>query len=562
MSLKIFFSHAWADKAGANLKMLMNALKESADQETWIDRYEMDLSDDIDSSIENSIKECDSVVVAWSENSSTNKNVEFELTVAKKYKKPIIPCIIDGCPTDKSPLVKGLKWMEITGDKKHDVPQLAFLKDYLIKLRLNKIETSASNKKVKKQTADLKKKQTATSNLLKELEDIHYRQKKGASGNEASDIYVQSALKEAINLTASDSKEKINEFFKRMMQATTMFPGKENDQKKVEYLLQTLMDLDPDRSDAEFQKFCEGALSTFGVIFPTTEESAASKNTQAEEKKENDEAAERPSGNFYDNGWFGVRLYLNDGQIQENYANGCKVHFPDIGTANIYFYYNFHDNVNAIAEYLNRCINNLRNQGTEVHTGDDFDVGDASIAVEMAYYNKDGVAQYEYFGGYYLESLRGFMMEIVTNDETVTTLFRQLFEKNAYLLNTQEPGEKTDQKLFNQLANRKLLSLSSSSSGYGNFYSNSSDQKHFKLFENGVFNYYYRATNYSSGLGSVNNESSGSGLWGVYTENSQQYMWFKWNEGQYEVCELRFGSDGDLYLGDAKYFIVSHDYRV
>ncbi len=32
-------------------------------------------------------------------------------------------------------------------------------------------------------------------------------------------------------------------------------------------------------------------------------------------------------------------------------------------------------------------------------------------------------------------------------------------------------------------------------------------------------------------------------------------------EGQYELCELRFGKEGDLYLGNAKYFIVSLDYR-
>jgi hypothetical protein len=130
------------------------------------------------------------------------------------------------------------------------------------------------------------------------------------------------------------------------------------------------------------------------------------------------------------------------------------------------------------------------------------------------------------------------------------------------LLDEQEPGRKTDESLFERLANRKLLSLSSSSSGYGSFYSSSSDQKHFKLLENGQFDYYCLATNYSSGLGGLNNESSGLGRWGVYTENSQSYMWFKWNEGAYELCEMRFGDDGDLYLGNAKYFIVSLDYRV
>ena len=204
----------------------------------------------------------------------------------------------------------------------------------------------------------------------------------------------------------------------------------------------------------------------------------------------------------------------------------------------------------------------MRSQGTQVQTADNFDAADGSIAVEMAYYNSDGQPQYEYLGGYCLDNNRGFMIEIITNDEAATKLFRTLFVNNAYLLEQQTPGDKTDNQLFKQLANRKLLSLSSSSSGYGSFYSSSSDQKHFKLFDTGEFTYYYLATNYSSGLGGLNNESSGSGCWGVYSENSQYYMWFKWNEGQYELCDLRFGNDGDLYLGNAKYFIVSHDYRV
>jgi len=563
MALKIFFSHAWADKAGANLKILVNALKGSTEREVWIDRYEMDLSDDIDASIEASIRDSDVVVVAWSENASTNKNVEFELTVAGNFKKPIIPCIIDGFPTKDSKLVKGLKWMEITGNQKNDIPQLAFLNDFLIKSTFNKMDSTVNDEQIKKQTEDLKSKHKSTSNLLKELEDIHYREKKGVSGNESSDIYVQSALKEAINLSSLSSSEKIQEFFKRMMEATNKFPGKENDRKKTEYLLQTLIDLDPDQSDTEFQKFCEGGLSTFGLMSGdaiTGEKAPLNSDNQEKAKPTVDSRA--PSGNFYDCEWFGVRLYLGEGQIEENYVNGCKVHFPGVGTATIYFYYNFYADINDVADFLNRCIARMRNQGTQVETSENFEVTERSMGVEMAYYNANGQLQYEYLGGCCLNNNRGFMMEIISNDEAVTSLFRKLFLSNAYLLDEQKPGNKTDDKLFSQLANRKLLSLSSSSSGYGSFYSSSSNQKHFKLLENAEFSYYYVATNYSSGIGGLNNESSGSGRWGVYAENSQYYMWFKWNEGQYELCELRFGNDGDLYLGNAKYFIVSLDYRV
>jgi len=556
MALKIFFSHTWADKVGANLKILVNALKDSKDHNIWIDRYEMDVSEHIEASVEAAIKSSDVIIVAWSKNASRNKNVEFELKSARNFKKPIVPCIIDGFATTGSKLVAGLKSIKIKGDQKHDIPQLTFLNDYLIKIALNKLDASIDDEETKEQIQELKEKHLSSSNLLKELEDIHHRQKLGVSGNESSDIYVQSALKEAINLSSTASNEKIQEFFQRMMEATLKFPGLENDRKKVEYLLQTINDLDPDRSDTEFQEFCQRSLSSFATMSGNSDNDDVGKE-QVEASNE-----DAPSGNYYDNNWFGVRLYINDGSIQETYANGCKVYFPGIGTATIYFLYSFHEDLNAIGDFLNACLRRMQSQGTQVQTAANLDIGKRSVALEMAYHTNDGQPQYEYLGGYCVDNDRGFLMEIIANEEPVTSLFRKLFVDNIYLLNDQEPGGKNDEKLFGHLSNRKLLSISSSSSGYGSFYSSSSDQKHFRLHDSGEFSYYYRATNYSSGMGGLNNESTGFGRWGVYAENSQYYMWFKWNEGQYELCEMRFGNDSDLYLGKAKYFIVSLDYQV
>lgn len=266
MPLRIFFSHAWADKAGAIVKKLMNELRQNDNYDVWLDRYEMDLGEHIDNTIAKNIAQCDVVIVAWSKNASTNKHVHDELQWACQYRKPIVPCIIDGHPTDESELLQGLKWIELKGNDRHDIPQLAFLKNFLIDLQMRQLETSATSPEVKKELEELRKKQQATSNLLKELEDIHYRQKIGASGNDSGDVYVQSALHEAIKLTGLSFNEKQQEFFKRMLEVSKQFPGAEHNDRKVQYLMQILHELDPDRTDKAWQEFVQSALGMFGMM--------------------------------------------------------------------------------------------------------------------------------------------------------------------------------------------------------------------------------------------------------------------------------------------------------
>jgi hypothetical protein len=574
MSLKIFFSHAWKDKAEANVKILMNELRKVENYDVWLDRYEIQLGENINSVIEKAIEECDVIIVAWSRNANESKHVLEELKFAHAYQKPIVPCIIDGYLHTDNEYIAGLEWIEVKGNHKHDLPQLAILRDYLISLDLKKTSERIHDEETQQLYQDVEKKHKVTSNLMKELEDIHHRQKMGVSGNEASDVFVQSALTEAINVANMNSNSKIQEFFVRMMEATQKFPGPENNETKVNYLMQTIVDLDPDGTDIQFQKFYQGALETFGLMTGNTTaltnpKEVAAKNEVTKDVEENSEAGremqemaeELPSGSFFDNAWFGVRLYIGQGKVEEEYPNGCKVNFPGYGVATIYFYYNFHTNTNDVATYLNGCLKKMIDNGTHVQTGEFETPSNGCVALEMAYYNSNNELQYEYFGGYCLSDNRGVIIEIITSDEQVRKLYRDLFANKLYLLNGSYPEDQQDTQLFHRLANRKLLFLQTSSSGYGSFYSSSSTQRHFKLYDSGEFEFYYLATN-SGSIGTVNSEERGSGRWGVYVADGQSHIWYKWHEGQYELCTLSFGNDADLYMNKTRYYIVSLDYRV
>ena len=49
MLLKLFYSHAWADKAGARVKQLLVILQK--DYEVWLDKKQIDLGDHIDETV-------------------------------------------------------------------------------------------------------------------------------------------------------------------------------------------------------------------------------------------------------------------------------------------------------------------------------------------------------------------------------------------------------------------------------------------------------------------------------------------------------------------------------
>jgi hypothetical protein len=563
MPVKIFFSHAWADKANANVKIAMNELQNLKGYEIWLDRYEISLGENISSVIEKSIAESDVVIVAWSRNASKNKHVLQELKFAEKYNKPVVPCVIDGFINSQSKYVKDLKWIEIKGNQKFDIPQLMFLRNYLIDIQIQKLESSGKGKSIEKEIAILKESQKTNSSLMKELEDIHHRQKIGASGNDAGDVYIQTALEQAINVSALSKEEKVKEFFVRMMDISKRFPGAENNDIKIKYLEQTIIDLDPEKKDIEFQEFVKGSLE-LDIMMTNNIGAGTGGNERSDDVTQGPVESEKsePEGNFIDIEWYGIRLFLWNGEVRERYPNGCKVYFPGYGTATIYLFYNYHTGSEPVAEYLTNCVERMKSQGTDVETSNLEYPSEAAVAIEMAYYNNNNELQFEYLGGYSLEDHRGFIIEIITTDKPVSDLFRALFEENLYLLDEQEPESKKDDSLFNRLSDRKLLSLSSSSSGYGSFYSASSTQKHFKLNAKGYFEFYYLASSNASGAGSLYNEEHGYGRWGVYHENSKDYLWFKWQEGQYELCELTFGNDADVYLGEAKYYIVALDYTV
>ena len=49
MKLKLFYSHAWADKAGARVKQLLVFLQK--DYDVWLDKKHIDLGDHINDTV-------------------------------------------------------------------------------------------------------------------------------------------------------------------------------------------------------------------------------------------------------------------------------------------------------------------------------------------------------------------------------------------------------------------------------------------------------------------------------------------------------------------------------
>src|SRR5690349_25014016 len=97
MQLKLFFSHAWADKESGTLKFLQNRLRSSYD--CWIDKQQIGIGENITEEIEKGIKGCDVYLIAWSKAAEESKAVQSELELARKLDKPMIVCVIDGHPT-------------------------------------------------------------------------------------------------------------------------------------------------------------------------------------------------------------------------------------------------------------------------------------------------------------------------------------------------------------------------------------------------------------------------------------------------------------------------------
>jgi hypothetical protein len=245
MNLQLFFSHAWNDKAGGKLKKLLLFLQK--DYNVWLDKKQIDAGNHINETVAKGIEACDIFIIAWSQNAFNSKGVLFELETATKLNKHILPLLIDKFDINQSPYLAGKEYFDFSGDEADFATQQVYLTNFLQRKEIEILKKQLAGTPNEAAITALEKEVTNHQNTLIELEDTLKRQQLHASGNDDSNVYVQSSLNTFDKmLDASDDEGKLMlAFSARVKEISEKFPLKEDDAVKKRLTLKAIEEIDP-----------------------------------------------------------------------------------------------------------------------------------------------------------------------------------------------------------------------------------------------------------------------------------------------------------------------------
>ncbi len=251
MNLKLFYSHAWADKAGAKVKKLLLFLQKN--YEVWLDKKQIDLGNHINDTVAAGIEQCDIFICVWSRNAHDSKGVLFELETAARLNKPMLVLLIEDFDTSNSPYLSGKEYVDFSGNDVSFNQQLIFLQNFLLRKKTALFQqelTSPEDKAAAKEIAD---KTEAVQDLLIELEDTLKRQEIHASGNDDSDVYVNSSLNAFEKILDTDTEEGnlMLRFSTKMKEISEKYPLQADDKIKKKLAVDAIAELDPQGKNAE-----------------------------------------------------------------------------------------------------------------------------------------------------------------------------------------------------------------------------------------------------------------------------------------------------------------------
>ena len=251
MNLKLFYSHAWADKAGAKVKKLLIFLQKS--YEVWLDKKQIDLGNHINDTVTAGIEQCDIFICVWSRNAHDSKGVLFELETAARLNKPMLVFLIEDFDTSKSPYLSGKEYIDFSGNDMSFNQQLIFLQNFLLRKKVALFQqelTSPEDKAAVKEIAD---KTEAVQDLLIELEDTVKRQQIQASGNDDSDVYVNASLNAFEKILDADTEEgnMMLKFSAKMKEISEKYPLQADDKIKKKLAIDAIAEMDPQGKNAE-----------------------------------------------------------------------------------------------------------------------------------------------------------------------------------------------------------------------------------------------------------------------------------------------------------------------
>lgn len=266
MNLKLFFSHAWADKAGAKVKKLMLLLQKHYD--VWLDKKQIDLGAHINDTVAEGIAQCDIFICVWSRNAHDSKGVLFELETAARLNKPTLVLKIDDFDTANSPLLAGKEYVDFSGDTVSFNQQEPYLHNFLLRKKTALFGEHFTAPGEKETLEEIRNKTGAVQEVLIELEDTMKRQKMQASGNDDSDVYIQSSLN-AFEKTL-DPREEAGRvmllFSQKMKEISEKFPLQKDDRIKKEMAIKAIEEIDPGATNNDLAELKAAFEHDLGLI--------------------------------------------------------------------------------------------------------------------------------------------------------------------------------------------------------------------------------------------------------------------------------------------------------
>ncbi len=246
MKLKLFFSHAWADKAGAKVKKLLLLLQKNYD--VWLDKKQIDIGNHINDTVAKGIADCNIFIAVWSSNAHKSKGVQFELETAAKLNKPILVLLIEDYDVANSPYLAGKEYIDFSGDALAFAQQEIYLGNFLLRQQLLSHQQQFANDPSKKEALDeIAKQSAALQDMLIQLEDNMYRQKNKVSGNDDSDVYIQSSLNAFEQILKPEEAEGnlMLRFAATMKEISAKYPLQQDDKTKKRLAIKAIEALDP-----------------------------------------------------------------------------------------------------------------------------------------------------------------------------------------------------------------------------------------------------------------------------------------------------------------------------
>ena len=260
MSVKVFLSHAWADKGLAAFKAIDAKLR-SADCEVWVDKREIEFGESITPRLDAAIAQVDVVLVLWSERARDSAAVRYEIERAIELKKPLVPCKISTLEPQVHEPLRDRKYLRFDADLDFGLAQLS---QFIVRLRNRQ-------NPIYRDHPSLQEKISALNEALSEVEDSVYRRERGVSGNEASDTYIHAMLEAGKKMIAASTdtppaeKARLAAFMSRVQAIAQAHPDPRDDAVKEAKMVEAIGVVDPGQESPLLQMFKQSLAQSYAA---------------------------------------------------------------------------------------------------------------------------------------------------------------------------------------------------------------------------------------------------------------------------------------------------------